>query len=37
MLYDIANLEMTNFPFFAPASIFLADFEISGAFGAALR
>jgi hypothetical protein len=37
LLYDIANFERTNFTFFAPASMFPADFELGGAFGAALR
>ena len=37
ILYDIANFEQTNFTFFVPASMFPADFQLGGAFGAALR
>jgi hypothetical protein len=37
MLYDIANFENTNFTLFVPPGSFPADFELGGAFGAAIR
>jgi hypothetical protein len=37
LLYDIANFENTNFTFFVSPAGFPADFELGGAFGAAIR
>jgi hypothetical protein len=37
LLYDIANFERTNFTVFAPKATFPADFQMGGAFGAAIR
>ncbi len=37
LLYDIANFENTNFTFYVSPAGFPADFELGGAFGAAIR